>query len=111
MGAWLLRTREKRAAERAVRRRDELIARYLQARDDMQALACDELAREHGLTKREGEMLRLLAQGRDAAHMEKELCLSRNTVKSYSKSLYAKLGVHSKQDVIDLVQKRLSDLA
>ena len=31
------------------------------------------------------------------------LYLSRNTVKSYQKSIYAKLGVHSKQEIIELV--------
>lgn len=107
MGAWLLRNREKRAAERAIRKRDDLIKRYLRARDDLQDLACDELAQEHGLTKRETELLKLLAQGRDAAYIEKTLFLSRNTVKSYTKSLYAKLGVHSKQEVIDLVKAGL----
>lgn len=107
MGVWLLRTREKRAAERALRKRDELIKRYVRARDDLQELACDDLARSHGLTKRETELLKLLAQGRDVAYIEKTLFLSRNTVKSYSKSLYAKLAVHSKQEVIDLVRESL----
>ena len=110
MGVWLLRTREKRAAERAIRKRDDLIKRYLRARDDLQELACDELAQEHGLTKRETELLKLLSQGRDAAHIEKTLFLSRNTVKSYSKSLYAKLGVHSKQELIDLVKSSFQSL-
>ena len=31
------------------------------------------------------------------------LFLSRNTVKSYQKSIYAKLGVHSKQEIIELI--------
>ena len=107
MGIWLLRTREKRAAEHAIRKRDDLIKRYVRARNDLQDLACDELANKHGLTKRETEILKLLASGRDAAYIEKTLFLSRNTVKSYTKTLYAKLGVHSKQDVIDLVKDSL----
>ena len=107
MGIWLLRTREKRAAEHAIRKRDDLIKRYVRARNDLQDLACDELANEHGLTKRETEILKLLASGRDAAYIEKTLFLSLNTVKSYTKTLYAKLGVHSKQDVIDLVKDSL----
>ena len=69
----------------------------------MQELACEELAAAHGLTKRETELLRLLAQGRDASYVERTLFLSRNTVKSYRKSLYAKLGVHSQQELIDRV--------
>ncbi|MRX81550.1 helix-turn-helix transcriptional regulator [Eggerthella guodeyinii] len=107
MGAWLLRTREKRAAERSLRKRDELIKRYVRAREDLQELACDDLAKAHSLTKRETELLKLFAQGRDAAYAEKLLYLSHNTVKSYAKSLYAKLGVHSKQEVIDLVRASL----
>lgn len=107
MGVWLLRTRERRAADRAIRKRDELIQRYARARDDIYALACEELSDEYGLTQRESELLKLLAQGRDAAYVENELFLSRNTVKSYMKSIYAKLGVHSKQELIDLVKESL----
>ena len=45
----------------------------------------------------------LLAQGRDAQFVSDALYLSRNTVKSYQKSIYAKLGVHSKQEIIEPV--------
>lgn len=103
---WLLTNREKRRAERDLARRNDVIRRFMSARDDLYALACGDLAREHGLTNRELDVLRLLAQGRDAGTVEQELGLSRNTVKSYTKSLYAKLGVHSKQDVIDVVRTR-----
>lgn len=98
-GVWFIRTREKRSAERAIRRRDDLIKRYARAREDMLAMVCEDLAAECGLTKREAEMLNLFARGRDAAYAETALFLSRNTVKSYSKTLYAKLGVHSRQDL------------
>lgn len=50
-------------------------------------------------------MLQLLARGRDVAYVCNELFLARNTVKGYTKSIYAKLGVHSKQDVIDMVER------
>ena len=103
MGVAVLRNREQRAYQRALRRKDELIRRYREAQRDLQELACEELAAAHGLTKRETELLRLLAQGRDASYVERTLFLSRNTVKSYRKSLYAKLGVHSQQELIDRV--------
>ena len=103
MGVAVLRNREQRAYQRALRRKDELIRRYREAQRDLQELACEELAAAHGLTKREMELLRLLAQGRDASYVERTLFLSRNTVKSYRKSLYAKLGVHSQQELIDRV--------
>lgn len=102
-GVALLRSREQRAYQRALRRKDELIRRYQEARRDLQGLACEELATASGLTKREAELLVIFAQGRDSAYAERTLFLSRNTVKSYRKSLYAKLGVHSKQELIDRV--------
>lgn len=103
MGVAVLRNREQRAYQRALRRKDELIRRYREAQRDLQELVCEELATAHGLTKRETELLRLLAQGRDASYVERALFLSRNTVKSYRKSLYAKLDVHSQQELIDRV--------
>ncbi|MBS5741539.1 MAG: helix-turn-helix transcriptional regulator [Adlercreutzia equolifaciens] len=66
-----------------------------------------QLAAEHGLTNRETDILLLLAQGRDAQFVSDALYLSRNTVKSYQKSIYAKLGVHSKQEIIELVAPSL----
>ena len=68
--------------------------------------ACDALAAERGLTARESQVLALLARGRNVAYIQQELVLSRNTVKSYVASVYSKLGVHSHQAVIDLVEER-----
>lgn len=65
---------------------------------------CAELARTWGLTRREQEVLVQLAQGRDLAFMEERFTLSRNTVKMHIRNVYAKLGVHGKQEVIDLVE-------
>ena len=50
-------------------------------------------------------MLKGLAQGNTAASIAEELCLSTSTVQSYTKTLYAKLGLNKKQQVIDLVMK------
>ena len=65
---------------------------------------CVAIAREHGLTPRETQVLEQLARGRDLAFMEEKFVLSRNTVKMHIKHVYEKLGVHSKQEVIDLVE-------
>ena len=65
---------------------------------------CDALAAEHKLTARESQTLRLLARGRNVAFIQQELGLSRNTVKTYVAGVYGKLGVHSHQEVIDLVE-------
>ncbi|MEE8716846.1 MAG: helix-turn-helix transcriptional regulator [Coriobacteriales bacterium] len=66
--------------------------------------ACALVGRQYGLTPRESDVLALLARGRNGAHIEEELVLSHNTVKSYIKHVYAKLGVHSQQELIDMVE-------
>ena len=105
LALWILIHRERHRANRELARRDELIRRFVDARNDLYTLVCGDLARQHDLTRRETDVLRLLAQGRDAGTIEQALGLSRNTVKGYTKTLYAKLGVHSKQELIDLVER------
>ena len=66
--------------------------------------SCARIAQANGLTPRETEVLALLARGRNNAFVQEELTLTRNTVKSYIKHIYAKLNVHSQQELIDLVE-------
>ena len=61
------------------------------------------LREQFGLTERETELLALIAQGKTRAEIERELFLSQNTVKTHARHLYAKLGVHSKDEVQRLV--------
>lgn len=68
------------------------------------ARRCDELAEGFGLTEREREIFAMLARGRNARFIMEEFVLSRNTVKSHIKHIYAKLGVHSQQELINLVE-------
>ena len=65
---------------------------------------CDAVAAQYGLTPRELEVFRMLARGRDAAYIQEQLTVSRNTVKAHVKHIYAKLDIHSHQDLIDLVE-------
>jgi DNA-binding CsgD family transcriptional regulator len=65
---------------------------------------CADVAAEYGLSPRELEVLKMLARGRDRAYIEEKLVVSRNTVKAHVKHIYAKLGIHSHQDLIALVQ-------
>jgi DNA-binding CsgD family transcriptional regulator len=73
--------------------------------------ACETLAQENGLTKREAEVLGLLARGHNGHHIEDVLTLSYNTVKTHVKRIYRKLDVHSQQELIDLVDARANELA
>lgn len=66
--------------------------------------ACGEIGRSHGLTPREIDVLALLARGRNNQFVQDELVLTRNTVKTYIKRIYAKLDVHSQQQLIDMVE-------
>ena len=66
--------------------------------------ACDRIAQTHNLPKRQSEVMTLLATGRDVDHIARTLNLSPNTVRSYRKSLYAALGIHGKQELLDLIE-------
>lgn len=65
---------------------------------------CVQLADEFGLSLREQEVLGYLGRGRSQPYIRDQLVLSKNTVASHVKHIYAKLGVHSKQEVIDLFE-------
>ena len=63
------------------------------------------VAADFSLTKRETEVAALIVQGRSKAYIASLLYLSENTVRTHTKTLYAKLDVHSKQELIDLFQR------
>ena len=107
MVVWLVNAHERRQALGEAQAARERLDRFAHSQEDFRRARCAELAAEHGLTNRETDILLLLAQGRDAQFVSDALYLSRNTVKSYQKSIYAKLGVHSKQEIIELVAPSL----
>jgi two-component system, NarL family, response regulator LiaR len=57
------------------------------------------------LTSREWEVLDLLAMGRSTEEVADELVLSTETVRSHTKSLYRKLGVHSRAELAEVVRR------
>lgn len=65
---------------------------------------CAMLAEKYGLTKRELEVMVLLAIGRSAPRIQKELCISLGTVNSHRLHIYQKLNVHTFQELIDLIK-------
>ena len=69
---------------------------------DAQRLA--RLAAEAGLTQTEEQIALLAVRGRSRAVIARELGYSANTVRNYTHTLYSKLGIHSKQELIDLVE-------
>lgn len=73
------------------------------ARPDRIDLACELLSKQFSLTSREAEVFSLIAKGHSRESIGRQLSLSKETVKSYANKMYAKVGVHSRQDLIELV--------
>lgn len=63
-----------------------------------------QLAEDAHLTEREREVFGLLARRRNARYIQETLVVSYNTVKTHVSHVYAKLGVHSQQELIDVVE-------
>lgn len=60
---------------------------------------CARLAGEFSLTERELDVLKMLAKGRSKGYIAEELYISENTVRGHSRRLYAKLGVHTRDEL------------
>lgn len=82
-------------------------AEGLQQKSDDTAFetACAAVAEKHRLTARETEVFELLARGRTSPVIQEKLVLSHNTVKTHVRHIYAKLDVHSQQELINMVEE------
>ena len=49
----------------------------------------------------------MLARGRDVGFICAELYISRNTANAHRRAIYAKLGIHSQQELLDVVEDGL----
>ena len=50
-------------------------------------------------------MAALIASGRNKAAVAQKLVLSENTVRTHSKNAYAKLRVHSKEELVERLER------
>ena len=73
--------------------------------DAMLKERCAEVSRVHGLSARETEVLALLARGRSLQSIADALCVAYSTVKTHTDRIYAKTNVHSRQELIALLEK------
>ena len=55
------------------------------------------------LTSRETEIMELIVRGYSVARIAEEHVVSENTVRTHYKHIYAKLGIHKKQELIAMV--------
>ena len=68
----------------------------------------DEVAAEYRLSPRQQEVMRLLLKGRDARYMMNKFVISQATAKTHVYNLYKKLGVHSRHELLDLIERKPS---
>ncbi len=59
---------------------------------------------ERGLTAREYEVALLLAKGRSLPFIQSELHIARGTAQTHLVHIYRKLGVHSRQEFLDVIE-------
>ena len=62
------------------------------------------VALAHHLSRRETDVFALIARGRSVPFIAEALVISENTVRSHARRIYDKLGVHSKQELLNMVE-------
>ncbi|MDR2197085.1 MAG: helix-turn-helix transcriptional regulator [Coriobacteriales bacterium] len=62
---------------------------------------CAVISREYGLSARQSEVLKLLAKGRNTGYIQKHLVISPYTAKAHIYNIYQKIGIHSRQELLD----------
>lgn len=60
-------------------------------------------AGRYGLNDTERAIVSLIAQGRSRTFIAQALSYSENTIRNYTRTVYRKVGVHSKQELLDRV--------
>ncbi len=70
---------------------------------------CEMVADRYLLSRREAEVLFLLAKGRNAAFIQEKLFISEGTARTHMRHIYAKLNVHSQKELMDLVDSEATE--
>ncbi len=71
---------------------------------NIDALA-EHLGAKYDLTPREREIALLLSQGRSLPYIQEKLSIAEGTARTHVAHIYQKLGVHSRQEFLDLVEQ------
>ena len=66
-------------------------------------LRCREVAERYALSAREPEVMTLAAKGRTTQRIQEALGISTGTVNTHLAHVYKKLGVHDRQEMLDLI--------
>ncbi|WP_342746822.1 helix-turn-helix transcriptional regulator [Eggerthella timonensis] len=81
-------------------RREEKERVYLDRISKQAAL----LQQHYRLSERETEVMELIARGNTVARIAEDLVVTENTIRTHSKRIYAKLDIHKKQELLDLIE-------
>lgn len=94
------------------------IRRFFERRRTTKRLADDEgapaqcarsAAQEFGLSKREEEIAVLVAQGKNNVVIQERLCITESTLRTHLRNIYAKMYVHSRQELVSALQACLDE--
>ncbi|WP_302396762.1 helix-turn-helix transcriptional regulator [Eggerthella sinensis] len=69
--------------------------------------AMEALANRYGLTPREKDMLGFFAAGRSIPWIAQHEGISEGTVRSHTRHLYEKANVHSRQELLDIIEDQI----
>jgi DNA-binding CsgD family transcriptional regulator len=94
----LLVSKSNRDQREEARRREQMIER-----------ACSHISQTWGLSDREGEVVKLIYRGMSAQEIADELSIAESTVKTHTKHAYVKIGVHTRQELYQLVSSYLDN--
>jgi DNA-binding CsgD family transcriptional regulator len=65
---------------------------------------CRVIARKYHLSPKESEIMVLFAKGRSSTRIQQDLFISRGTCTTHLRHIYQKLGVHNKQEFLDMIE-------
>lgn len=91
----------------SARKDDEIRDELTRTRRQHAERVYDCIAAEFGLSTREREVLDMLANGYTRTYIGSALGISDGTAKAHIAHVYQKLGVHHKDDLLDMVDRRL----
>ncbi len=72
--------------------------------EDLTAIRCARVRELYGLSSREAEVMELIVRGNTGPAIAEMLFISENTMRTHSKRIYAKMGMHEKQELVVLVE-------
>lgn len=64
---------------------------------------CQDIASLYGLTPREAEILQFLGRGHGSSYIAENLVVAESTVRSHVKSIYRKIGINSREELLELI--------